>query len=91
MKTCLVLAATLAGGHGFQHGALRQPRSWTARSPVQMVATPDRETTPKRLANLDKVNLLKVGSNSLREPISSEMANDEILPTGRPHPSVWQT
>mmetsp|Transcript_17020 Transcript_17020/g.39841 ORF Transcript_17020/g.39841 Transcript_17020/m.39841 type:complete len:634 (+) Transcript_17020:46-1947(+) len=79
MKTCLVLAATLAGGHGFQHGALRQPRSWTARSPVQMVATPDRETTPKRLANLDKVNLLKVGSNSLREPISSEMANDEIF------------
>ena len=53
---------------------------------MKMVATPDRETSPKRLQNLDKVNLLKVASNSLREPISSEMANEEIFVS---HVSVW--
>lgn len=52
-------------------------RMFSRSSAVRMVTAPDKAATKE--PKLGKVEHIKIASNSLREPLVSEMANDEIF------------
>ena len=70
----------IPGDHAFRPPTrLLQPRT-SASARLRMVAMPEaRPGTKLTEKKLDKINNLKIESNALREPISSEMGNDEVF------------
>ena len=77
----LVLALEGASAFQFQAG-----RSWSRRSTLRMVAAPEKGTLRSKIELRDdegklknKVEQIKVESDGLREPLLTEMTNDEIF------------
>lgn len=84
MKLSLVaLVLALEGASTFQFQA---GRSWSRRSTLRMVAAPERGTLRSKIEKRDdegklknKVEQIKLDSDGLREPLLTEMTNDEIF------------